>query len=322
MAITKYGIGFIFSLVVLGVFTQLPDNQKKAARQTLVFQDYGKRLKTRHFEAGDPPIEHGEPLVQYGDSIYLKGDWDGSPVVIEEFKLIFFTSAKVGCTTWKHLFRRMMGVSNWKVGDNSMLLPWNPELNNLKYLYDFDRKTASEMMTNPDWTRAIFVRDPKERFLSAYLDKVQHHKTFLRDKCCGYTGNCVKTAKASLEGFLNVIHFCDDSHWRPQSRRMQDKYWKSINYVGRFDTLQQDAERLLKQVGAWERFGQSGWGEDGSESVFQAKMGGTGRQHATNAKKKLQSYLTAELEAKIDEYYADDYANPVLQLEKLNVFEG
>lgn len=54
-------------------------------------------------------------LVQTGDFVYTSGDWDGAPVVIEEHKLIFFTAAKVGCTTWKQLFRRMMGFRDWKI---------------------------------------------------------------------------------------------------------------------------------------------------------------------------------------------------------------
>lgn len=37
-------------------------------------------------------------LVSYGDSIYVRGDWDGAPIVLESHKLIFFSSAKVGCT--------------------------------------------------------------------------------------------------------------------------------------------------------------------------------------------------------------------------------
>jgi hypothetical protein len=57
----------------------------------------------------DRYIEDVKQIVQYGDFIYQKNDWDGAPVVIEEFRLLFFTSAKVACTTWKQLFRRMMG---------------------------------------------------------------------------------------------------------------------------------------------------------------------------------------------------------------------
>jgi hypothetical protein len=113
-------------------------------------------------------------LVQYGDSIYTRTGWDAAPVVLEDYKVVFFTTAKVGCTVFKQLFRRMMGIPEWQAVTTKgpHLLPWNPEVNGLRYLYHYNRTAASRMMTSPDWTRAIFVRDPKTRFLSAYLDKV------------------------------------------------------------------------------------------------------------------------------------------------------
>lgn len=259
-------------------------------------------------------------LVEYGDSAYTTNDWDGAPVVIEEYKLIFFTTPKVGCTTWKQLFRRMMGHELWNQEEYEHLLPWNPELNGLKYLYDYDRQTASAMMTNPNWTRAIFVRDPKERFLSAYLDKVKATPNFLRDKCCPYTSSCVQQAEASLDGFLKVARVCSDRHWNPQHERMEEKYWPWINFVGRMDTLAADAERLLQRVGAWEKFGSNGWGASGNQAIFSTKPGDPGSLHATQAKDKLRLYFTPELEHDIDEFYASDYANSVLGLNRTLIY--
>ena len=262
------------------------------------------------------PIE-----VNFGDFIFSKSDWDGAPVVIEKFNLIFFTSAKVGCTTWKQLFRRIMGIKNWSVEDYKTLIPWNPELNGLKYLYHYNRGKATEMMTSPNWTRAIFVREPKERFLSAYIDKVITTPSFLRSKCCSYTGKCVDQAKSSLSGFLQIIYICDNAHWRPQWKRMEEKYWPYINFVGRMETIQDDAERLLKKVGAWDMYGKSGWGSSGKDSIFQAKAGGVGRHHATNAKNKLKSYFTPDLEMLVDQFYAGDYEHSILNFTKIKIFE-
>jgi Sulfotransferase family len=321
----KQVYAFVLLLVFVRVFTQMRKGQKKAAKVQLVraqnndtsnFHRLGRYLQK---SASQRSIDD-ELLVQYGDFVYLTGDWDGSPIILEEFKLIFFSSAKVGCTAWKQLFRRMMGLSDWKTEEYNKMLPWNPETNGLKYLYDYDRDTASEMMTSQEWTRAIFVRDPKERFLSAYMDKVMHNNNYLQEKCCDYTGSCVGKARGSLLGFLNVVYFCDDAHWRPQNKRMEPKYWPYINFVGHMETLQEDAELLLKQIGAWEIYGKTGWGAKGDEFMFQAKAGGVGRHHATNAKTQLQSYMTPEIEAAVDEYYAEDYASSVMNLTKLDIF--
>ncbi|CAM9749402.1 unnamed protein product, partial [Sphacelaria rigidula] len=35
---------------------------------------------------------------------------------------------------------------------------------------------ATEIMNDPTWTRAVFLRDPAERLLSCYLDKLVHRK--------------------------------------------------------------------------------------------------------------------------------------------------
>lgn len=258
-------------------------------------------------------------LVDYGDYIYSKGSWDAAPVVIEEFKLVFFTSAKVGCTVWKQLFRRMMGIADWKAEQTPDLLPWNSELNGLKYLYDFDRETASAMMTSPEWTRAIFVRDPKERFLSAYLDKA-FHKTFVDKHCCPFKMTCAAEARKSAKHFLELIKTCENPHWMPQSSRMEEKFWPYIDFVGNMAHVGVDGERLLRRIGAWETYGASGWGPTGNNSVFQSQEGGAGRAHATGAHQKLKQYISQELEAELDSFYRKDYSSPYLGFENIQLY--
>ena len=41
-------------------------------------------------------------------------------------------------------------------------------LNDVKILSHYPIAKANEMMTSNEWTRAMFVRDPKERALSGY----------------------------------------------------------------------------------------------------------------------------------------------------------
>jgi hypothetical protein len=314
-------------------------------------------------------------LVQQGDFVYLRGDWDGSPVVLEDYKLVFFTSAKVGCTVWKQLFRRIVGLKDWKAEATGKLLPWNPELNGLKYLYDYNRETASHMMTSPEYTRAIFVREPKERLVSAYLDKGVTNSYFMQSKCCFYKGDCTQVASKyfsskvlcrlplavccvlpkrsidrlmklvsphstmcltvypltficciqlenSLDGFFQIMQTCEDAHWRPQSRRMEPKYWPYINFVGHMETVEADAARLLKQVGAWDPYGSSGWGKHGNLSIFGTKAGGAGRKHATHAKDRMRAHFTPELEQQVESYYSSDYANLVLNVTRIPIFDA
>jgi hypothetical protein len=259
-------------------------------------------------------------LVSSGDYIYTIGDWDSAPIVMEEYKLIFFSSAKVGCTVWKQLFRRMMKIHNWTAENTPNMIPWNPETNGLRYLYHYDRINASRMMTDPTWTRAIFIRDPKERLLSAYLDKVVNHASFIKQKCCPFLGDCATKAAESLSSFFVLMQTCSNAHWTPQSRRMEAKYWPYINYIGRMENIEHDAQQLLQNIGAWDQFGATGWGINGTQSVFGLAAGDVGRTHATNASERRRLYFTAELEDQVEYYYRDDYVNPRFNFSRNRIF--
>jgi hypothetical protein len=307
----------IFLLIFLNVVFQFHSYHRNLAEFITPIASFS----TTTLRSDTQARNNDELLVQYGDSIYTQIDWDGAPVVIEKYKLLFFTSPKVGCTIWKQLFRRMMNVSSYMDEEYETLLPWNPEINGLKYLYHYNRTTASAMMTDPTWTRAIFVRDPKERFLSAYLDKVIQNEDYTIRKCCPYSRTCIGKVKESVENFIQLIRICTDSHWNPQSKRiLEDKYWPLINFVGHMETLYDDAKALLQQIGAWEEYGKSGWGVGRTDAVFQSMAGGTGRQHATDAVSKMKTYITPEIEKELEQYYADDYNNNVLNLKLQRIY--
>jgi Sulfotransferase family len=239
----------------------------------------------------------GLQVLSQHDSIYKFGAWDEGPVIIESHKLLFFTIPKVGCTVFKQLFRRMYGYDNWKVHNNAKGLPHQPGANGLNYLYHYTPRQADFMLTDPAWTRAIFVREPKERLLSAYLDKVvKDNGKYVQVHCCHVPQletllHCDDTLGAardrrgnraaiqpkakvttttttttqplviSFSEFLQTIYpQCMDPHWRPQADRMPQKYWKYINFVGHIDTIKSDTRRLLESLGdAWETFGATGW---------------------------------------------------------------
>lgn len=396
--------------------------KSSAARQA--FHEFHRRDGYRF----DPPrgfiLHEDEPLVRDGTG------WDVSPIVLEEFQLVFFTVPKVGTTVFKQLFRRMMGIQNWTSTDGE--LPHNPKSNGLKYLYDYTLATANEMLTSPNWTRAIFVRDPESRVLSAYLDKVLHdHGEYIMRHCCPFHSKMIQTPDSKFEaksfqslrdhirknelrmaqdqtgvyfkgirdggrlpsrrllqkeaeeardrilaqeyesllhlptaekvegvnrmvseynlapGILSQSHkylsrrgrthvpyckhfaswnstvdnvtisfetfvdhfmpFCDDAHWRPQSRRLPRLVWPYINFVGYFDTLQQDTKQLLQRVDAWERFGAWGWGSTNT-SVFATNDAA----HKTSASSRARTHYTPALEAKVRQYYFTDYRHPII----------
>ena len=86
------------------------------------------------------------PEIDWSDGIFQRGGWDKDPIVIESHKLLFFTVPKNACTTFKTLFRRMMGYQDWLVKS-----PHDPAKNGLRYLGHYSRDQQQKMMTSPEW---------------------------------------------------------------------------------------------------------------------------------------------------------------------------
>ena len=268
-----------------------------------------------------------------------------SPVVVDKFKLIFFDIPKNSCTAWKTLFRRMVGFY-----DTSVV---HSRDNGLKSLSRYSLQQATDMFNSPEWTRAIFLRDPIERFLSAYLNKIAIKQGLHRACCEDHHGNmtgggeddpvaaCVARMRRSPEEAFPTMRKCGNKHWAPQSSRISDKYLARINFFGYMDRMEEDSETLLRRIGAWEEFGQSGWGPNGTDRVFKlrrreekesqiAAAAGSekslmevktnlrldGQQHSTYAKDQVSEYITPRLRRQLLNYYRSDYDNPFFNFTK------
>jgi len=269
------------------------------------------------------------PLLRRGDIVHTYGPWDGSPIVLESHQLLFFTIPKVGCTVWKQLFRRMEGYKDWIQDQHP--LPHAPPRNGLKYLYDYEPIIAEHMLTDPSWTRAIFVRDPKERLLSAYLDKGRQNQ-YIQFHCCkhlqpqeglyrqlqcdhpqehrGPTESLTDSTPPllSFSDFVSsLVHHCPDPHWNPQSQRIDAKYWPYVNFVGRMERMERDAQQLLQLIGAWEEYGTQGWPPQGR--IF---AGTDTVSHVTDSSNQLTRYFSTDVERVVDPLLQNEYNHSVL----------
>jgi len=243
--------------------------------------------------------------------MYRRGSNDQSPVVMEKYKLVFFTIPKVGCTQWKQLFRRAMGFANWKQ-ERPTAIVHKPSVNGLKYLFDYPLEEAHHFLTSPDWTRAVFLRDPKERVLSAYLDKAARTGSdWLLHNCCRHRRDC---AVASFHEFLTLAETCRNDHWTPQYAAIPKEIWPYINFVGKLDNASVDARTLLKRIGMWEEFGAWGWGTTNS-SIFTKE---TASRHATSAGDFLRQHYTPEIEKRVEQMYSEDFS--ILNLKNKSIF--
>jgi len=242
-----------------------------------------------------------------------------SPVVLEDYKLIFFTVEKVGSTVWKMLFHRMIGE---ELGTDWESLHISSK-SKVKRLFHYNTTYASQIMTDPTWTRAIFVRNPHKRFLSAYLDKgLRNNSSYVKAACCdrlhSYT-DCFRPSKRTLWHFMELTHHsCEkDGHWMPFTDLMEPKYWPYINFVGHMEPekIQVYAEALLRKIGAWQEFGARGWGPNGTLPIFSQSIT-DGRAHHTDSDGQFYvHYNSKHVFDLVTQYYRRDYEHHKLGLE-------
>ncbi|GKY92601.1 hypothetical protein MPSEU_000230200 [Mayamaea pseudoterrestris] len=324
---------------------------KKSFRRTIM-PPPTPQATSKHYKKPPPPSHLDSAfanctILRPNDSIYQYGPWDAAPIVLERYQLLLFTIPKVGCTLLKTFCRRVMGYQDWR--DDVHPLPHAPKRNGLSYLYDYPPSVADGMLTSNEWTRAMIVREPLERLLSAYLDKgVQNqymqfhccrglmvsdddesddsdddmdtaanitavHKHFYNLLQCSNKKAHQGPIASELESkgqdkspplltfrdFLFLIKHhphsdCrNDPHWKPQSLRLDLKYWKSpgfINFIGYMDSMADDIRQLLTQVGAWDEHGSNGWPPHGG-AMFD---GPVTVHHATDSSSKLNEYYSSE----------------------------
>jgi len=220
------------------------------------------------------------------------------------------------------------------------------EKNKLKFLDEFSVEEAQHMMTSPEWTRATFVRNPKSRILSAYLDKSIHKAhSFEIHECVSYGHNLgdsdKKVAKLhedeciarhrDFDFFLHNITkiLTENRHYQPVYSLIDEKWWPWINFIGKMEYFKDDAESLLKAIKserngmtAWDRSGATGWSGMEKEGICNGTRAFLDRSrkdsHATNAREKMQQYFTPELENIVEEHFADDLDNPYFHFNDLD----
>jgi Sulfotransferase family len=241
-------------------------NDEKKATKTRQFQEnyssYQPRFDCQHDELSIRP-NHTIPL-----SIY--GSFQHHLMFVPEAKLIFCGVPKAGITEWMKFFRFVAGAKDY------LAVPHYKRDRNEFFVKSLPIEKATELLLDPSWTKAVIFRDPAERLLSAYLDKVvnngytQHH--FQINATQDTTDRSILTFEefvdlvTMLPKFVNGtlvpeppghgLHGHTDPHWRPQSMMCGlDYLLPYFDFVGNFRYVSEHSKLLLERVGLWDNYG-------------------------------------------------------------------
>lgn len=166
-------------------------------------------------------------------------------IVIEDLKLLFCFIPKISCTTWKRVLHR--------VQHNGTALEGNPHLYRNNKLSVLQNYTPAERKTILDtYYKAMFVREPFARLLSAFKNKVEW-RGVERYRLFNSSLPDEDLLKNKFPTFVRYVV----SH-KPTSRTI-NQHWRSyeqmcpceVNYdfIGHFENLGQEATHLLKTIG-------------------------------------------------------------------------
>jgi hypothetical protein len=159
----------------------------------------------------------------------------------------------------------------------------------------------------------MFVRDPKVRLLSNFLEYVvKDEGEFIRWPCCGGKDACVESY-LEFPSFIKKFGDCDEAYFRPQGWKMEPKYYPLLTFVGHYSRMKGDAQRLLRRIGAWEEYGSRGWGPNGEDSIF--------HNVSVISESLFLRYYSPEIEKAVQNRFKSDYVNSVLNLTRRAVYD-
>lgn len=177
-----------------------------------------------------------------------RGRWDGSILVMEAPKVLFYPIAKVANTSVKDWALRMAGHDPDPREVHRMLDGGKVRLQaRYRAVQEFDA-----LIRDPDWARVAILRDPLDRLVSCYWDK------FVRTRAVEAVLNHTRpvyrfvlgedpTEEQIAQGvtFRQFCHYINlapreemDPHWAPQSRYLETFRWTHLFDIRNIDAFE------------------------------------------------------------------------------------
>ncbi|KAK1737849.1 carbohydrate sulfotransferase [Skeletonema marinoi] len=182
-------------------------------------------------------------------------------------KLAFCGIAKNGITNWIQLLRFIIGAPDY------LSVPYQKH-DWKKFQFDsLDEQVQLDILNDESYTFAAFFRDPAERLLSLYLDKINGSDERWKNHFVSRYG---LNGTPSFEEFVKMIDrertscpfngrnsarlggidWCTDEHWAPQTFNCGlSEFLPRFKFIGSLNRIEHQAKQVLQHVGLWESYG-------------------------------------------------------------------
>uniref|UniRef100_UPI00358F6215 carbohydrate sulfotransferase 8-like isoform X1 n=2 Tax=Myxine glutinosa TaxID=7769 RepID=UPI00358F6215 len=176
--------------------------------------------------------------------------------VEDNYGLLYCEVPKVACSNWKRTFLRLGGNASTKPEDMEHNFVHKSRLRTLD---TYSRAEIEWRLKN--YFKFMFVRDPFERFVSAFRDKFQHyhryyHSVFSRWIIQAYRKNPsnkdLNTSHVTFPEFARFIiknPLRHDIHWQ-QINRICNPCQIQYDFIGHYENINEEANWLLRYVNA------------------------------------------------------------------------
>lgn len=246
-----------------------------------------------------------------------RGRWDGSILVMEAPRVLFYPIAKVANTSVKDWALRLAGHSADPREVHKMLDGGKIRLQARYHpVQAFDA-----LMRDPDWARVAILRDPMDRLISCYWDKFV--RTRAVDAVLYHTRPVYRfllgedpTEEQIAQGltFRQFCHYINlapreemDPHWAPQSRYLETFRWTHLFDIRNIDAFEDFVRNRCPHALRKEPLGLRNVAPRSKTTVTELLVDTPPAKLDKHSKLPNEVFVTPDIEAFVHDYFALDY---------------